>query len=49
MVVVLPDDNITTVEVSDALTPDAWHKWMEMLADNTPEVDRNYIIHGQGR
>jgi len=39
MVVVLPDENVTTDEVADALTPELWQDWMEMLADNTNEVD----------
>jgi serine protease inhibitor len=39
MVVVLPDENITTGEVADALTPELWQDWMDMLADNTREVE----------
>jgi len=39
MVVVLPDENVTTDEVANALTPDVWQDWIEMLADNTREVE----------
>jgi serine protease inhibitor len=39
MVVVLPDENVTTNEVADALTPAIWNEWMALLADNTPEIE----------
>ncbi|MCJ7448254.1 MAG: serpin family protein [Bacteroidales bacterium] len=39
MVVVLPDENVTTVEVAEALTPSVWQDWMDMLSGNTQEVD----------
>jgi len=39
MVVVLPNENVTTSEVADALTPTLWNEWMELLADNTSEIE----------
>jgi serine protease inhibitor len=39
MVVVLPDEDVTTDELADVLTPDLWQEWMERLAENTHEVD----------
>ena len=39
MVVALPDENITTNDLSGALTPALWQEWMESLADNTHEVE----------
>ena len=39
MVVVLPDENVTTKEIADAITPDVWQEWMDKLADNTCEVE----------
>lgn len=39
MVVVLPDENVTTNEVADALTPALWNEWMALLADNTSEIE----------
>jgi serine protease inhibitor len=39
MVVVLPDANLTTNDVANALTPTIWQEWMTMLAGNTCKVD----------
>jgi serpin B len=39
MVVVLPDANLSTSEVANALTPVIWKEWMMMLAGNTQKVD----------
>jgi serine protease inhibitor len=39
MVVVLPDENVTTGEVADALTPELWYNWMDILAGSTREVE----------
>ncbi len=39
MVAVLPDENVTTGEVADALTPALWQDWIEMLAGSTREVE----------
>jgi len=39
MVAVLPDENVTTCEVADALTPALWQDWIEMLAGSTREVE----------
>jgi serine protease inhibitor len=39
MVVVLPDDDISTGDIVRALTPAIWHDWMEKLAVNTHKVD----------
>lgn len=39
MVVVLPDENISTTEVAGELTPSLWQQWMSLLANNTHKVD----------
>jgi len=39
MVAVLPDGNVTTDEVAGSLTLELWQEWMDMLADNTHEVE----------
>ena len=39
MVVVLPDENVTTSDVANALTPSMWQEWMGLLAENTHKVD----------
>ena len=39
MVVVLPDENVTTNEIADKLTPEKWNEWTNLLTDNTSEVD----------
>ena len=39
MVVVLPDEDATTEEIAGALTPDLWQTWMDLLVDNTHEVE----------
>lgn len=38
MMVVLPEENVTTKEISDALTPDLWNEWISLLENNTREV-----------
>lgn len=39
MVVVLPDENITTTEAINVLTPSLWNEWMGLLSDNTRNVE----------
>ncbi|HUX59369.1 MAG TPA: serpin family protein [Bacteroidales bacterium] len=39
MVVVLPDENVTTSDVANALNPSMWQEWMGLLAENTHQVD----------
>ena len=39
MVVVLPDDNVSTTDLVDVLTPSVWQNWINMLTDNTHEVE----------
>ncbi len=39
MVVVLPDENVTTTEMAETLTPSLWNNWIGMLGDNTHEVE----------
>ncbi len=39
MVVVLPVDNVFTTDLVDALTPSVWQNWIDMLEDNTHEVE----------
>jgi serpin B len=39
MVVVLPDANLTTNDVANALTPAIWQEWMSMLSGNIHKVD----------
>jgi serine protease inhibitor len=39
MLVVLPDENISTSEAADALTPSKWNQWMELLENNTHKVE----------
>jgi len=39
MVAVLPNGNVTTDEVAGSLTSELWQEWMDMLADNTHEVE----------
>jgi len=34
MLVVLPDADITTSDVAEALSPSRWNEWMELLANN---------------
>jgi len=34
MLIVLPDADITTSDVAEALTPSLWSEWMELLANN---------------
>ena len=42
MVVVLPDANLSTSDVANALTPTLWQEWMTMLAGNTHKVDLSF-------
>lgn len=39
MVVVLPDDNVTTIEAVNDITPTVWNDWMNQLSRNSHEVD----------
>jgi len=39
MVVVLPDEDVSTSEVANALTPSIWQEWMDQLDINTHKVD----------
>ena len=39
MVVVLPHENVTTDEIANALTPEVWNGWMDMLSTGTREVE----------
>lgn len=39
MVVILPDENVTTADMADALTTELWQAWMETLSVSTNEVD----------
>jgi serpin B len=39
MVVVLPDENVTTTEVANAINPSLWNEWIGLLDDNTHEVN----------
>lgn len=39
MVVVLPDESVTTADLAAILTPELWHGWMETLSEGTHEVD----------
>lgn len=39
MVVVLPDENVTSLDVVKVLTPSNWQEWMTLLADNTHKVE----------
>lgn len=39
MVVVLPDENVTTNEVVISLTPSVWQEWMRLLAGNSHKVE----------
>lgn len=39
MIVVLPDENVTTSDVANALTPSIWQEWIGLLAENTHKVD----------
>jgi serine protease inhibitor len=39
MVVILPDENVTTSEVVKVLTPSNWQEWMNLLTDNTHKVE----------
>ncbi|HDZ41614.1 MAG TPA: serpin family protein [Bacteroidetes bacterium] len=39
MVLLLPDENITTADLVDILTAELWLEWMDRLNGNTHEVD----------
>lgn len=39
MVVVLPDESVTTADLAATLTSELWQGWMETLSENTHEVD----------
>jgi len=39
MVVALPDENVSTTEVANALNPSTWQGWMERLANNIHQVE----------
>jgi len=39
MVVVLPDEDITTADLASSLTTELWQGWMESLSERTNEVD----------
>ena len=39
MLVVLPDEDVTTTDVADALTPSQWNGWMVLLENNTHKVE----------
>jgi serpin B len=39
MLVVLPDTNIITSDVNDALTPSKWNDWMDILENSTRKVE----------
>jgi serpin B len=39
MLVVLPDQGISTTDIADALTPSHWNEWMELLENNAHKVE----------
>jgi serpin B len=39
MLVVLPDADIATTDVTEALTPSQWNEWMDLLENNTHKVE----------
>jgi len=39
MLVVLPDADISTFDVTEALTPSRWDEWMDLLENNTHKVE----------
>jgi serine protease inhibitor len=39
MLIALPDEDKTTIDISDNLTSDKWQTWMEQLENNTHKVD----------
>jgi serine protease inhibitor len=39
MVVAMPDENISTTDVANALTPSMWQEWIDLLAQNTHKTD----------
>jgi len=39
MIVVLPDENVTSSEVVEFLTPSNWQEWMALLVENTHKVE----------
>ena len=42
MVVVLPDENVSTTDVAEELTPSLWQQWIGLLDDNTHKVDLSH-------
>jgi serine protease inhibitor len=39
MIVVLPDENVSTTDVAEELTPSLWQQWIGMLDNNTHKVN----------
>lgn len=39
MVLAMPDENISTTDVANTLTPSVWQEWMDLLAENTHKTD----------
>ena len=39
MVVALPDENLTSAEMANLLTPSLWQEWMDLLPDNAHKVE----------
>ena len=39
MLVALPDENVSTVDITDALTPSQWNEWADLLSNNTRKVE----------
>jgi len=39
MLIVLPNVDITTSDVAEAISPSRWNEWMELLANNTHKVE----------
>ena len=39
MLVILPDENVSTTAVADELTPSLWQQWTGLLDDNTHKVN----------
>jgi serpin B len=39
MLVALPDENVSTLDITDALTPSQWNEWADLLSNNTRKVE----------
>ena len=39
MIVLLPNENVSTADLADALKTESWKEWMETLSNSTNEVD----------